>query len=70
MRPAADAKMAKTSTATVSLPWVLMWAGMKDGQTQEHTHMLRVKCFASLKGSGSQQVRKVTSKLSNPSKPK
>ena len=30
MRPTAEAKMAKTSMATVSLPRALMWAGMKD----------------------------------------
>lgn len=69
MRSAPDAKMAKTSMATVSLPRARMWAGM-DTQTQEQTNMLRVICFASLKMLGSWRVGKATSELTRPSKPR
>lgn len=69
-RPAPEPKMAKPSMATVSLPWVLRYAGMMDTQIQEQIHTLRVTCFASLKGSGRRQAGKATSKLTGPSKPK
>lgn len=66
VRPAPDAKMAKTSLATVPC----LEAGMEEAQTQEHTHMLRVIHFALLKVSGSRQEGKATSKLTSHSRPK
>lgn len=68
--PALEAKMEKTSTATMNFPLVLLYTGRNAIQTLQNTSILKVKNLASLNVSGRLLARKAKVKLPIAKEPK
>lgn len=68
--PALEAKMEKTSMATITFPLLLRYTGKKVTHTLQNTSMLNVRNLASLNVSGRFLARKATMKLTRAREPK